>query len=44
MSGQVIKNYQIKDLLGKGSFGVVYKVIKQGKLKYNFKEISSSMF
>ena len=30
MSSQVIRNYQIKELLGKGSYGVVYKVIKQG--------------
>jgi hypothetical protein len=31
MSGQLIRNYVIKELLGKGSYGIVYKVIKQGR-------------
>ena len=35
MINQVVRNYIIKETLGRGSFGVVYKAINQSKLKFN---------
>ncbi len=33
MNNQTVRNYVIKETLGRGSFGVVYKVSKQSKIK-----------